>query len=422
MQIKVSSPFDGSRALCRDAYRPKENVSPGSKLPIFRLTRTAADSDEVPPPASSTESPQVELQGSHWGLVPAFTAAGSKPDFFRMFNARCETVMSKSVFSRLLKHRHQRCLVAVEGFYEWKAEHKVKQPYYLRLKDRPLIFAGLCDTWHKGTGDDADLPSCTILTTEVSERLAWLHTRMPVVLPDAAACAQWLTGDVHRAQSLCAPYNGADLVWHVVTPYMNKASYQEADCSKPLKRTQMSSFFSRTSRGAAAADQAGAAQTGHEETRNADETTAPVKVENSSQLGLEEITARKAGGAKETEIAIESKQERIEDAIRRHQKSDRERRIKTQGAAPAKAAKSRSCQAITLRQMAQSHSIHSLQLRLMLDRLLEHAVLAAKGMPASGFPVFPTGSTVFTCVRRVQTDTCSRCTRVDMYQQHTDLL
>ena len=34
------------------------------------------------------------------------------------FNARSETVAEKSIFSRLLKGR--RCLVPLQGFYEWR--------------------------------------------------------------------------------------------------------------------------------------------------------------------------------------------------------------------------------------------------------------------------------------------------------------
>ena len=34
------------------------------------------------------------------------------------FNARSESVLDKSIFSRLLAHR--RCIVMVEGFFEWK--------------------------------------------------------------------------------------------------------------------------------------------------------------------------------------------------------------------------------------------------------------------------------------------------------------
>lgn len=90
--------------------------------------------------AAEDKKNKVLLEGMRWGLVPAFTKAGEKPNFFRMFNARSETVPSKSIFSRLLTSN--RCIVCVDGFYEWKDEHKGKQPYYIHLKDRPLLFAG----------------------------------------------------------------------------------------------------------------------------------------------------------------------------------------------------------------------------------------------------------------------------------------
>lgn len=57
------------------------------------------------------------MQTMAWGLVPSWTKMGDKPDFFRMFNARCETVPEKSVFSRLLGAK--RCIVLLNGFYEW---------------------------------------------------------------------------------------------------------------------------------------------------------------------------------------------------------------------------------------------------------------------------------------------------------------
>ncbi len=52
-----------------------------------------------------------------WGLVPSWTKKEDKLDFFRMFNARSETVPEKTVFSRLLGSK--RCVVLLNGFFEW---------------------------------------------------------------------------------------------------------------------------------------------------------------------------------------------------------------------------------------------------------------------------------------------------------------
>ena len=59
----------------------------------------------------------TELQTMTWGLVPSWTKKEDKLDFFRMFNARSETVPEKTVFSRLLGTK--RCVVLLNGFYEW---------------------------------------------------------------------------------------------------------------------------------------------------------------------------------------------------------------------------------------------------------------------------------------------------------------
>src|SRR5947209_5857231 len=56
------------------------------------------------------------LKVFRWGLVPASAkAVGDGP---LMINARAESLAERPVFSRLLV-RH-RCIVPVDGFYEWR--------------------------------------------------------------------------------------------------------------------------------------------------------------------------------------------------------------------------------------------------------------------------------------------------------------
>jgi len=149
-----------------------------------------------------------------------------------MFNARCETVSSKSAFSRLLSRR--RCVVPVQGFYEWKnAEHATKaddtkQPFYVHAPgDSLLLMAALYDVWdtpavtevagHGGPGTlalpgaaaataspghtphtaAAPLYSYTVLTTDSGNTLQWLHSRQPVLLTTPAAVQAWLDTDTY---------------------------------------------------------------------------------------------------------------------------------------------------------------------------------------------------------------------------------
>ena len=84
------------------------------------------------------------LVAFRWGLIPAWAddpAIGN-----RMFNARAETLAEKPSFKQAFKKR--RCLIPVDGFYEWQKMGKGKQPLCFSLKSgRPFGLAGLYETW-----------------------------------------------------------------------------------------------------------------------------------------------------------------------------------------------------------------------------------------------------------------------------------
>uniref|UniRef100_A0A1J3JK76 Embryonic stem cell-specific 5-hydroxymethylcytosine-binding protein n=1 Tax=Noccaea caerulescens TaxID=107243 RepID=A0A1J3JK76_NOCCA len=224
-----------TRFLHLDRYRPSYNVAPGSNIPVLRR-----DSEVV-------GDGGVTVECMKWGLVPSFTKKTDKPDFFKMFNARSESVDEKPSFRRLLPKN--RCLVAVDGFYEWKKEGSKKQPYYIHFKDgRPLVFAALFDSWHNSAGET--LYTFTILTTSSSSSLHWLHDRMPVILGDKDSVDTWLDDpSTQKLKPLLTPYENSDLVWYPVTSAIGKLTFDGPECIQqiPLKASQnslISKFFS----------------------------------------------------------------------------------------------------------------------------------------------------------------------------------
>ena len=81
----------------------------------------------------------------------------------------------------MLANRH--CVMPAKGFYKWREEDGMKQPYFFARKDgRPLMFAGFCD--YSMVKGDA-VPSFAILTDEPNELVTPYHDRMPVVLDDS---------------------------------------------------------------------------------------------------------------------------------------------------------------------------------------------------------------------------------------------
>lgn len=145
--------------------RPRWNVAPTQDVAAVRLGEDGAR----------------HLDLLRWGLVPHWAddpAIGN-----RMINARGESVADKPAFRGAFRQR--RCLVPADGFYEWKAAGKRKQPYLIRRRDgRPLAFAGLWERWPgpKGAPLPQPLETVTIVTTAAGGMIADLHERMPVML------------------------------------------------------------------------------------------------------------------------------------------------------------------------------------------------------------------------------------------------
>ena len=127
------------------------------------------------------------LTSYRWGLIPHW--AENAKIASRTFNARAETVATAPVFRD--SFRRKRCLVPVDGFYEWRREGTVRQPYRIFRSDgRPLVLAGLWAGWRDPATDDVRR-TFTIVTTTPNATVAGLHDRMPVIVPDDA-WGRWL--------------------------------------------------------------------------------------------------------------------------------------------------------------------------------------------------------------------------------------
>ena len=155
-------------------------------------TWNVAPTHEILAVAASKEGVR-RLGTFKWGLVPSWAKDPSIGN--RMINLRAETVSEKPSFKRTLaKHR---CIIPVDGFYEWKqmGKGRKKQPFYIRSRDGTVLaLAGLWEAWKEKDTSDADddwLRTCTIITTTPNKVLSPIHDRMPVVLPPEAWDA-WL--------------------------------------------------------------------------------------------------------------------------------------------------------------------------------------------------------------------------------------
>lgn len=106
----------------------------------------------------------------------------------RIINARSETAAQKAMFADGIRQR--RCLIPAQHYYEWEKADGRKVKYAIEPKDSNGFFlAGIYRM-------EAGKPVFTVLTRNAAEDIAFIHERMPVILPNEAA-SDWLNPKYH---------------------------------------------------------------------------------------------------------------------------------------------------------------------------------------------------------------------------------
>jgi putative SOS response-associated peptidase YedK len=167
-----------------------------------------------------------------WGLIPFWAKDLKKVPV--MNNARAETVADKPMFKYAFRER--RCLIPASGFFEWKAQGKAKQPYFISARDgTPLSFAGIWGTWTAvDTGEAID--SCTIITTTPNALMETIHDRMPVILSPEDWDA-WLDPGCKPDEALLdllKPYDPERMQAWPVSPTVGRVGNQGEQLIQPL--------------------------------------------------------------------------------------------------------------------------------------------------------------------------------------------
>jgi putative SOS response-associated peptidase YedK len=207
---EIADHFDLKETL---ELSPRFNIAPTERIPIIRA------------PAGTRECSMAR-----WGLIPAWSKEPKTE--YSTFNARAETVSAKPAFRAAFRQR--RCLIPVDGYYEWQSSEKTKKPYYICFADnQPFAFAGLWERWEK---DNRAVESCTIIVTEANDLMKPIHDRMPVILA-AEDYDQWLDPkivDAARIQSFLKPCPSQWLQAYPVSQAVNNSRNEGEDLIKPL--------------------------------------------------------------------------------------------------------------------------------------------------------------------------------------------
>ena len=214
------------------AFTPRYNIAPTQWSPVILQLK---------------EQP-AQIRWMRWGLVPSWAKDTDRAA--RLINARIETAFEKPSFRDAWLSR--RCVVLVDGYYEWRRVGKsAKEPYLFRLKDgEPMAFAGLWERWSAPKERDnaegiKELLTFTVLTTSPNSLAATVHDRMPVIL-DRQTATKWLAESVSysakhasSAQNWMSPYPAEKMEAIAVSSKVNRAQAEGRELIAPVDVNEM---------------------------------------------------------------------------------------------------------------------------------------------------------------------------------------
>ena len=140
--------------------------------------------DVFPGDMAAVVASNRQLQPQPFAMEWGYHLADGK----RIINARSETAAQKVMFADGIRQR--RCLIPAQHYYEWEKTDGKKVKYAIEpMGSDGFFLAGIYRL-------EAGKPVFTVLTRNASECIAFIHERMPVILPGEAT-SDWLNPKYH---------------------------------------------------------------------------------------------------------------------------------------------------------------------------------------------------------------------------------
>ena len=202
-------------------WKPRYNLAPSQKIPAAVKTM---------------ENPKGELKLLQWGFVASWTQGGRL-----LVNVQSENIREKPLLQESFEK--WRCLIPLDGFYEWRHQAKETHPFYFRMRDqKPFALAGI---WCPQKVGDKTLEVCAILTTTPNETVRVVHDRMSVIV-NPKHYDLWLNSDDVRdfreIEKLFKPYPSGEMEAFQVGAWVNNVTHDDGRCIEPSAEPETLSF------------------------------------------------------------------------------------------------------------------------------------------------------------------------------------
>lgn len=177
---------------------------------------------------------EPEIHTMRWGYRPDW--AGKRLDLPRTINANAATVMKKLYYRRLWLGE-RRCIVPIDGWYEWLRVNGTRRPHYITAANGdPIYVAGITGYLHTcGWTDDCGL---VLITLDALGGIVEPQAKRPLVLGRDDA-KKWLDPrtPMHWVEPLLL--NGlpaSEFVSWEVGPDVNNLDKNESELILPLAK------------------------------------------------------------------------------------------------------------------------------------------------------------------------------------------
>jgi putative SOS response-associated peptidase YedK len=166
----------------------------------------------------------------HFGYLPSWAPSKASMNI----NARSESIYEKKTFRESFKLR--RCIIPINGFYEWEKDDKEKIPYL--VSDKKNDYLALAGIWDEYFDEQLNMNIVTValITCDANDKLGEIHHRMPVVL-EKKDFDTWLrSDDLKELISVFKIYPNEKMDIYEVTSEVNKVLYDEVTCIEKVAK------------------------------------------------------------------------------------------------------------------------------------------------------------------------------------------
>lgn len=173
-------------------------------------------------------TPERELDFFSWGFIQP-TKSDDKESAeikFMTANAKAETIFEKKLYKEAILNK--RCIIALDGFYEWRHVLGKKFPHYIYSRIEPVFYIGGIYNEFKNPDTGEVKNTVSMITTDANPMMAEIHNmkkRMPFILP-TEKIMEWINPGLSQEEimKLMKPYDENLMAFHTVGKKPNPIS------------------------------------------------------------------------------------------------------------------------------------------------------------------------------------------------------